>query len=157
MHSIRRFFHWSHEFIRNSFDNSNVFCKVRNEPVDIKNIDKVTACQKKKYTQQGNRGIGWFQLSSTYKKLIQLTYHPSNRNYDPTQVTLRLHSESVRQLQHLISVCQKQIINSKKIAHSMVGGINRFSRNAKSKRHIKTQFIQSTKAKHIGSIYIMQE
>lgn len=42
-HGIWRFFHAPHDFFRNSPNNCDIFCKRRNEPIDIKNIDKVTA------------------------------------------------------------------------------------------------------------------
>lgn len=84
-HCIWGFFHWPHHLIRNSFDNRNIFCEIRNEPINIENIDKVTVFKEKCLLL--NQPLNLILVGTVWNDL-QITCHPSNKNDDLTQVQL---------------------------------------------------------------------
>ena len=49
-HGIRRFLHGPHDSVRYSLYYSHIFCEGSDEPVNIKNIIKVTAHKKKTFS-----------------------------------------------------------------------------------------------------------
>lgn len=89
-HSIWRFLHWSHYFIWNPFNNNNILCKGRNEPIDIKNVGKVTASNilvYKKYSMLHVKCIGYSYWKITcgivtycFKNSLQNAYLVSFQN-----------------------------------------------------------------------------
>lgn len=103
-------FHGSHCFIWDSFDDSHILWEGWNEPINIKNVDKVTVFQQRYLSVNDNKTIthGNGHIGTMYKIIeTQTTYRLSRKNDDPAQVQLVLHSKSVQLLPHQLSAWRK--------------------------------------------------